>query len=296
MSVVRKTLSLQEAATYVGMDVNAVRKWIKDGRIRTVRRKGNRVMVHRSSLDALPTNARPLSGKQLSLTGCFVNGHKVPPGFDKLSTYEELSEYTKGFAAGRMKFLLLVGSPGSGKSSHVKSDLAGAPHTWIDNHVSPQGLYGAAYKANNNAIVLDDVNHFFRNPTACSLMKALTQTSGKRVVSWLTTAKTLTNLGVPEQFSTTSQVCLIGNKWNGADPDMAAVQDRALGVAFYPSAETIHKQVKKLGWCDPTVWKFIGQNLSMIDQPSMRDYVHGMEYQLARMDWKKKLLRKWGAQ
>lgn len=131
---------------------------------------------------------------------------------------------------------------------------------------------------------------------ACSLLKALTQTDRIRWVSWESTAKALEQRGVPRRFSTSSPICLTANKWDSSNPDMAAIRDRSTPVAFYPSAETIHKRVQELGWCDETIWRFIGKHLPKIPQPSMREYQNGMTYKKAGMKWQEKLLKLWGGQ
>jgi len=287
-------LSPQEAAVFLGVDLRTIREWIRNGVLKSVMGAGNRRMVLRSSIIALQPNARALGKRQLSLNGRFVYGLKVPDGFDLITTYNELAEYSRAFAKGDMTFLLLVGSPGSGKSRQLKSDLAKRKHKWIDNHVTNMGLYCSVYEAKNTPIVLDDVNHFFKSTTACSLMKALTQTDQVRSVSWESTTTSLDKRSVPRQFVTASRICLIGNTWDSDDPNMLAVQDRSMRVAFCPSAETIHKRVKQLGWCDPAVWQFIGDHLAKVPQPSMREYYHGMTYRKAGMKWQDKLKKLWG--
>ena len=74
---------------------------------------------------------------------------------------------------------------------------------------------------------------------------------------------------------------------------MAAIQDRASPVAFYPSAEEIHERVGELGWCDAEVYSFVGENLANVPQPSMRHYHQGMKLRDANMKWRQKLLRLW---
>lgn len=88
---------------------------------------------------------------------------------------------------------------------------------------------------------------------------------------------------------------MIANMWSASNPDMAAVQDRSMPVAFYPCASEIHERVAQLRWADSEVFEFIGNNLSLIPQPSMRDYYNGEKYKLAGMDWRGKLLKIWGA-
>jgi excisionase family DNA binding protein len=295
MNIDAETVSAQDAANLLGINIRTMREWIRNGQIESTLVSGNRRQIPRSVIIAMTNKTTPQKsgGSKLSMKR-YIHGFEVPDGFDLIKTYEDLIEYTKAFANGEITFLLLVGSAGSGKSQQLKTDFAGKPHSWIDNHASNMGLYCAVYDAHGVPIVLDDINHLFKNKMACSLMKALTQTEKTRSVSWESTAKSLDERNVPRQFETTSPICLIANQWSGSDADMAAIQDRALPVAFYPSAETIHKRVLELGWCDDAVSKFIGQHLAKIPQPSMREYYQGMNYRKIGMNWKGKLLKIWG--
>ena len=98
------------------------------------------------------------------------SGLLIPVGFDLIKTYDELIEYTMAFAARKFTFLLLIGSPGSGKTRQMKTSLTGVGHTWIDNSVSAVGLYAAVFEANNSPIVLDDTNTFLKQPEAVPLL------------------------------------------------------------------------------------------------------------------------------
>lgn len=296
MSTNGETVTAKEAAAIIGVDLRTVREWVADGQLKSIKGANGRRRILRSAIGSLRSNSRPLNPKLPNLVDRHIYGYKVPKGFDLIETYKELAEYTTAFANRSLTFLLLVGLPGSGKTKQIKADLAKLEHRWIDNHASELGLYCAAYKANHSPIVLDDVNHFLEKPIACSLMKALTQTEQTRSISWESTTSTLDKQKVPRQFSTSSSICLIGNKWDGSDPDMAAIQDRALPVAFYPSAEAIHDRVRELGWCDKAVWKFIGKHLAKIPEPSMREYHNGMGYKKAGMQWEKKLMKVWESQ
>lgn len=289
----RETVTAREAAVMLGIDIRTVRDWINNGHLKSIKGDGNRRRVLRESIGAIRNTSQPKNRKVLNLHDKHLHGYTVPKGFDLITTYRELEEYTKAFAAGQLTFLLLIGSPGSGKTEQMKSHLGDAAYKLIENNASECGLYCAVYKADNAPIVLDDVDHFLKKPNGPPLVKALTQTKEIRSVSWESTTSILVKENVPRQYFTTSPICMIGNQWKSTDPDMAAVQDRSLPVAFFPSAEEIHKRVEKLGWCSPVVWKFIGKHLGEINQPSMRDYRNGMTYRKIGMDWQQKLHKRW---
>ena len=296
MSNELETVSVKEAAQLLNTSVRQVRDWVKEGRVLSIKGSGNRRRILRAAIGGLQANPRTANRKVPSLHDRYVNGFKVPDGFDLITTYSELEEYTKPFSEGNIRFLLLVGSPGSGKGEQLKMNLHSRICKWIDNHAAMLGLYCSVYEAADAPVVMDDINHFFRDPKACSLIKALTQTTDVRSVSWESTTKVLDDRKVPRQYTTSSPMCIIANKWDGTDPDMAAVQDRSLPVAFFPSAETIHERVRELKWCDVDIWEFVGENLHKIRQPSMREYANGMTYRKAGMNWREKLLRVWETQ
>ena len=289
-TVIDDTLSPLEAANLLGMDIRTIRKWMRSGKVRTIDLSGNRKRILKEDLlteEGSQTTAKITSKK-------YSNGFEVPDGFDLVTTYKELLQYGNAFADGHVPFLLLVGSPGSGKSRQLQASLTGKSHKWIDSHATKLALYCSVYEANNTHVVMDDINHFFRDKIACSLMKSLTQTEKVKNVCWESTSKVLDDRNIPTQFTTQSPICMIANMWTAGNPDMAAVQDRSMPVAFYPCASEIHERVAQLRWADSEVYEFIGNNLSLIPQPSMRDYYNGEKYKLAGMDWRSKLLKIWG--
>lgn len=284
-------LTTAQAAAMLNISRRTLEARIQAGQIDFTKSTTGRNYFRREDILALTkTNQKGTGIKIVKMAGT----NEVPDGFDLITEYEELTEYTLAFAAKKIGFLLLVGSPGSGKSRQMKSDLAGKPCTWIDNHVTNMGLYINVYEADHRPVVLDDVNHFLKNKLAVSLIKALTQTEKERGVSWESPlASVLDQRNIPRSYTTSSPICLIANMWDSSNADFAAIQDRSLPVAFFPSAETIHKRVVELGWCPTEIVDFVGDNLADIPQPSMREYYLGMTYKKAGMDWQAKLHSLW---
>jgi excisionase family DNA binding protein len=284
-------LKTGEASKLLGVSQVTVQEWIKQGLLSST--KVNRHnLLDRAEVEALAERRQGNTDllRVVRTSGEFV----IPKGFDVIKTYEELSKYTEGFAKGIIGFLLLCGPPGTGKSRQIKADLNGRC-VWIDNHAANLGLYCAVYEAENRPVVLDDVNYFFSNRDAVSLMKSLTQTEDVRSVSWESTVRALKDRNVPPSYTTKSPICFIANYWNASNVDMAAVQDRSLPVAFVPTDETIYKRVVELGWCkDKAILAFIRGHLGDIPQHSMRDYYNAQSYKRMGVDWRKKLLTIWG--
>lgn len=282
-------VDLGEASRMLGVRRDTVLHWIKTGKL-VGEKIGYKWRFRREEIDNMA--GMKVSADKLFLWKSTV-GFDPPAGFHVIRNYKSLTEYSEAFAAGKISFLLMVGSPGSGKSRQIKADMEGRTITWIDNHVTNLGLYCSVFEAKGCPVVLDDVNHFLQNKLACSLLKALTQTEKTKSVSWESPTKLLEERYVPRQYETTSPICMIGNMWDASNADFAAIQDRALPVAFFPSAETIHNRVIELGWCDTEVVDFIGRNLSEIPQPSMREYYMAQSYKGFASDWREKMLAIW---
>jgi len=298
-----KTISTAQCAKMLGVSPDTLRKWQKEGKLVTIRTAGGHLRYDVAEVERFRLNELLAATHKVAIVPQGIgrvhekSGLLIPAGFDLITTNDELIEYTMAFAARKFNFLLLVGSPGSGKSRQMKASLTNIQHTWIDNSVSAVGLYAAVYEANNAPIVLDDVNNFLKQPEAVPLCKSLTQTEKSKSVSWQKFNKQLEALRIPKQFSTSSPVCMIANMWDAKNADMEAIQDRALPVAFYPDPEAIHNRVIELGWCkDSEIIAFIAANLDRIPQVSMRDYYNLGLWKDAGMDWKGKALKVWGIQ
>ena len=282
-----------EAAKMLGLSLRQFRQWVTDKKVPSSKSPTGRRLLLRSDIDEMISKRERNINSSVQVVRT-QEGFIVPSGFDLITEYNDLTEYTLAFAAGKLSFLLMIGSPGSGKSRQIRSDLERKNCTWIDNHVSNLGLYCKVFESNNAPVVLDDVNHFMANKQSCSLVKAFTQTERVKNISWESTVSILDERGIPRNYETSSPFCFIGNAWNSSNADFAAIQDRAMPVAFFPSAETIHKRVIELGWCtENDVVKFIGDNLETIPQPSMREYYLGSSFKRAGFDWKKKLRSLW---
>lgn len=290
MSNPNRLVSISEAAKILGITTKTLRGWNDSGKLVPVRTFGKHRRYNFADVEKM------VQGGSRIVQASSQQTFTVPQGFDLITDYRDLTQYSLAFAARNIGFLLLIGSPGSGKSRQVKSDLAGKQCTWIDSHATNLGLYCSVFEANNAPVILDDVNHFLKNKTACSLIKALTQTEETRGVNWESPVKALEERNVPRQYDTSSPICLIGNLWDAKNDDYLAIQDRSLPVAFYPTAETIHNRVIELGWCkDKEILDFIGDNMTVIPIPSMREYYLAVCYKKAGMDWKQKLLSIWQA-
>jgi hypothetical protein len=215
-----------------------------------------------------------------------------PAGAIHVGTYDELNRFTHAFGEGKLNLLLLVGAPGSGKSRAVQSALGGSA-CWIDGNATAFGLYKELWFCRDEPIVIDDVDSLYSDRAAVRLLKGLCQTEVQKRIGWHSNAAALKREEIPTQFLTESRVSIICNRWETWNVNVAAVQDRAHLVIFEPSAFEVHARVAEWYW-DTEIFQFVGERLHLVEALSMRDYVLAWELKQSRLDWRSRLLERWG--
>src|SRR5262249_9921444 len=106
---------------------------------------------------------------------------------------------------------------------------------------------------------------------------------------WHTLTPILELHDVPQQFTTTSRVALIGNDWKTLNADVAALEDRGHVLCFEPTALEVHRQAAHWFW-DQEVFDFVALQLHLIVQHSLRTYGQASELKQAGLDWKRAVL------
>jgi hypothetical protein len=203
-------------------------------------------------------------------------------------TYAELEQYARAFAQGYLNLLMLCGAAGLGKSRCLRRAV-GDKACWIDGNATAFGIYLEAYEYCHRPIILDDVDGLYRDRNGIRLLKSLGQTEKVKSLSWQTDAKTLERRGVPRQFTTTSRVVIIANRWLSLNADVAALEDRGHFLLFEPSALEVHRQAGGWFW-DQQVFDFVGDHLHLMERPSLRTYVRAWELKQAGLDWRQGVL------
>jgi hypothetical protein len=206
--------------------------------------------------------------------------------FITVTTYDEFFRFVDAFAKGRIPLLLVVGDPGVSKSQSVKRALTN-PACWIEGQASAVSMYCLLYHNRNLPVIIDDVDCLYANDSARRLIKCLCQTDPVKRLSWNTMNKSLDEGGIPRQFDTTSNVCIIANEWKTLSQDVAAIEDRAVAINFRPTALEVHLQVAE--WFDDQeVFDFMGSIIHLIESPSMRHYLIAKHLRRARFkNWQK---------
>lgn len=228
------------------------------------------------------------------------------PGFPRevirLSDYVQLELYLTKFARGELGLVLLLGRHGTGKSESVKKALAmlgGAKNDgcgdvrnalYVEGHMQPFGLYRQLWEYRDQPIVFDDLDRLYADPDCVRLLKPLCNTTKDKRLNWLTNL-TLNEGSVPSTFTTSSNVILIANEWKSLNPNVRALEDRAIILHFCPSNDEVHRKVGE--WFDDSeVYNFVGKLVPLIPAVSMRHYRKGSQLRRAGLaDWRTSLLQ-----
>ena len=217
-----------------------------------------------------------------------TKSQSLPAHALRLTTYSELEQYVRAFAAGHLNLLMIFGPPGVGKSRSVRQAI-GSDVCWIGGQATPFGIYLQAYEHRHEPIVLDDVDCLYADRLGIRLLKALGQTERTKTVSWQTAAPALKKCGIPRQFTTTSRVALVGNDWRTLNADVAALEDRGHLLLFEPAPVEVHRQAARWFW-DQGIFDFIAGHLHLMAQHSLRTYCHAWELKQAGLDWRQGVL------
>jgi hypothetical protein len=213
---------------------------------------------------------------------------KMPPHAIHLATYAELDAYVRAFAAGHLHLLLLFGPPGVGKSRCVRQAVDSRAG-WLSGQATPLGIYLEAYAHRHQPLVLDDVDGLYADRSGIRLLKALCQSEPVKTLGWHTATPILELRDVPQQFTTTSQVALVGNDWKTLNADVAALEDRGHVLMFEPTALEVHHQAAGWFW-DQKIFDFVAARLHLIERHSLRTYRQAWELKQAGLDWRRAVL------
>jgi hypothetical protein len=183
---------------------------------------------------------------------------------------------------------MIFGPPGVGKSRCVRQAL-GNQVCWISGQATPLGIYVEAFEQRHKSLVLDDVDGLYADRSGIRLLKALCQTEPTKTLSWHTATPILKHREVPQRFSTTSRVALIGNDWKTLNADVAALEDRGHVLLFEPTALEVHRQAAGWFW-DQEIFDFVAGHLHLIGHHSLRLYRHAWELKQAGLNWRQAVL------
>jgi hypothetical protein len=218
-----------------------------------------------------------------------------------ITTYADQERWVDAFLkADGLNLLFMVGNPGTGKSVSFKTKLDQDRHHYINAaRLTSFQLYKQLFKVRNKAIIFDDVDDALKRSDMARLLMTLCETDdAARTVAWLGTESLLKVrkgnklLRIPQEFETTSRVCIICNNWSIMTTKFGALLDRGTVVFFDPNAAEIHRCVGN--WFqDEEIFGFIGEHLADIARHSIRFYVNAAAHKRLGLDWKAALLESW---
>ena len=209
-----------------------------------------------------------------------------------ITKFAELRRYAESFAAGKLNLVVITSEAGLGKSTLMGRALNGRGHI-IDGGggMSALGLYTELYENQDKPILIDDIDKLYTDTACIRLLKALTQTERRKVLAWHTFNRGADSYP-PNEFSTTSPVCIVANEFLISNANTRAIADRGVLIEFNPPPDEVHLEAGK--WCDDTeVYDYIGSRMDGIVTHSFRAYYVASQLHAAGHDWKAVLQATW---
>lgn len=106
-------------------------------------------------------------------------------------TFHVIEQFTRSIAKGDMRFLIISGAPGLGKSFGTyrvmnELDRNSTRHCIMKGYASGPALYRKLYdhKGRGQVVILDDIDDVFKDEKGMNILKAATDTLPKRVISY----------------------------------------------------------------------------------------------------------------
>src|SRR5262245_26016694 len=183
---------------------------------------------------------------------------KVPHAAVVVRTYEGLDAEMDAFAHGERSLLIVVGPPGTAKSTAVRHRLRDA--RVIEGGSTPYRLYIELYENRNHPIVLDDADKVFRDKNGVFLLKLLTQTEQVKTIQWNSQTPEIRADKLPSEFETTSRTLIVANSWPQDNPDIEAIESRGHLLYFAPSLHEMHRYAGSY-FGDEEVYDYVGRHL-----------------------------------
>jgi hypothetical protein len=239
--------------------------------------------------------------------------------------YARFRELGRQFAQGGIKALIVISGPGKGKSQIMRQALEAvrptsedqllnalkisvenilarlapgspqqpeppnlSPGLCIKGDCRPIKFHIKAYQHRDAPILIDDADAFLAKLDNREKVKHLAETDRYKLMSHESFAPQLTKQGIPNEFYTTSLVCILRNAWDSNDHINQAIEDRGLVVYFDPTWDEVYRYIGEWFW-DQEVYDYLLERMPLLREPSIRPLAKAYELKLARstiFDWR----------
>jgi DNA polymerase III delta prime subunit len=206
-----------------------------------------------------------------------------------ITTFRMLRHVVRQFKEGHVRSLMLVGPPGVGKSKTVENLFRGTDHAFVKGKCSAVEFYRELLLHQNEPVIIDDAAGLLRDHDAEEILRDLADRDVERTIRWKTQNKSFQKLSLPNQFTTTSRVCVLAN---------------SIGSGGVWNALKSRFQILTVDFQWPEVCKYAAEQEVITDQeileyaatsalttPSLRDLEKAVEAKQAKLfDWRQLFL------
>lgn len=192
----------------------------------------------------------------------FAGQNPDDPAF---AVYDNLKQYINYIIEKRANALIVCGPPGMSKTYTVRRTLHFANKKPNKDYVIEKGAtlgllatYSLLYKNRKRLLVLDDFDTPLADPDIVNMLKSITDTYTKRIISLPrervlgTMDKGESVIGVPEKFEFEGQLIIITNLGRG-QMDRALISRAPVFEVNYDVQEILTSTKKMLQFINPTV-------------------------------------------
>lgn len=200
----------------------------------------------------------------------------------KVKTYDELRRYAKAFYNGGIRFLIVAGRGGTGKTYTLKQE-ANEDTFFIKGHTSSMALFNSVRQRPNDNVVFDDTDSLLENKTNVALLKQICDTNEFRKVTWNTT---INGEHVEQSFTSHNSTCLITNQsQQTTNKDLKALYNRAVTISFNPTRAELLRIAKNI--CSNETYYYVKHKAKISNLLTLRLFQKTESLKKAGLDWKK---------
>jgi len=217
----------------------------------------------------------------------------------KINTYDELRDYVDAWSEGYLRFLVLEGRGGVGKSYTFKDVLENqyeptggdndlilqdnnSTVIWFSGHATPFSIYKRTEAHPNAKVVFDDVDSLLNNKNSVALLKQICET-GASEVRWSTTR------GREEEtmrYTSRHNVALITNRVDFNGGHLSALEDRAIYLEFTPEPHELWEKTQIITENQEILDYIEEHNLHTTHGYSLRRVEKAIELLSAGLNWR----------